>query len=52
MVLNKIPGATNGPSKDRQLACAPIESPEGRRYFGAMVCAANYAWANRQAITH
>jgi tRNA-splicing ligase RtcB len=37
---------------DRQLACAPIDSPEGRRYFGAMVCAANYAWANRQAITH
>jgi tRNA-splicing ligase RtcB len=35
---------------DRQLACAPIESPEGKRYFGAMVCAANYAWANRQAI--
>jgi tRNA-splicing ligase RtcB len=37
---------------DRQLACAPVESPEGRRYFGAMVCAANYAWANRQAIAH
>ncbi len=37
---------------DRQLACAPVESPEGRAYFGAMVCAANYAWANRQAITH
>jgi tRNA-splicing ligase RtcB len=37
---------------DRQLACAPIDSPEGRKYFGAMVCAANYAWANRQAITH
>ena len=37
---------------DRQLACAPIESPEGRRYFGAMVCAANFAWANRQAIAH
>ena len=37
---------------DRQLACAPIESSEGRRYFGAMVCAANYAWANRQAIAH
>jgi tRNA-splicing ligase RtcB len=37
---------------DRQLACAPIDSPEGRAYFGAMVCAANYAWANRQAITH
>jgi len=37
---------------DRQLACAPIDSPEGKRYFGAMVCAANYAWANRQAIAH
>jgi tRNA-splicing ligase RtcB len=37
---------------DRQLACAPIESPEGKDYFAAMVCAANYAWANRQAITH
>ena len=37
---------------DRQLACAPIDSPEGRLYFGAMVCAANYAWANRQCITH
>jgi len=37
---------------DRQLACAPIESDEGKRYFGAMACAANYAWANRQAITH
>jgi len=37
---------------DRQLACAPIESPEGRAYFSAMVCAANYAWANRQCITH
>ncbi|MEO0082385.1 MAG: RtcB family protein [candidate division WOR-3 bacterium] len=37
---------------DKQLACAPIESREGRLYFGAMVCAANYAWANRQAIAH
>lgn len=37
---------------DRQLACAPVDSPEGQRYFGAMVCAANYAWANRQAIAH
>jgi tRNA-splicing ligase RtcB len=37
---------------DRQLACAPIDSPEGKDYFAAMVCAANYAWANRQAITH
>lgn len=37
---------------DRQLACAPIESPEGKNYFSAMVCGANYAWANRQCITH
>lgn len=37
---------------DRQLACAPFESPEGRRYFAAMACAANFAWANRQCITH
>lgn len=37
---------------DRQLACAPFESPEGQRYFAAMACAANFAWANRQCITH
>jgi tRNA-splicing ligase RtcB len=37
---------------DRQLACAPVDSPQGRRYFAAMACAANYAWANRQCITH
>jgi tRNA-splicing ligase RtcB len=37
---------------DRQLACAPVESPEGKEYFAAMACAANYAWANRQIITH
>ncbi len=37
---------------DRQLACAPIESPEGKDYFAAMACAANYAWNNRQCIAH
>jgi tRNA-splicing ligase RtcB (3'-phosphate/5'-hydroxy nucleic acid ligase) len=37
---------------DRQLACAPVSSPEGRAYLAAMRCAANYAWANRQCITH
>ena len=36
---------------DRQLACAPFDSPEGQAYFGAMCAAANFAWANRQAIT-
>ena len=35
---------------DKQLACAPVESPEGRAYYGAMAAAANYAWANRQII--
>ncbi|MDH7495874.1 MAG: RtcB family protein [Bacillota bacterium] len=37
---------------DRQLACAPLDSPEGQDYFAAMACAANYAWANRQCIMH
>ena len=35
---------------DRQLACAPFNSPEGQSYWGAMQCAANYAWANRQCL--
>jgi tRNA-splicing ligase RtcB len=37
---------------DRQLACAPVKSAEGQAYLAAMRCAANYAWANRQCITH
>ena len=37
---------------DRQLACAPVESREGRDYLAAMACAANYAWANRMCIAH
>jgi tRNA-splicing ligase RtcB len=37
---------------DRQLACAPVESPEGRHYLGAMRAAANYAWCNRQLLLH
>jgi len=36
---------------DRQLACAPIRSPEGEHYLAAMAAAANYAFANRQCIT-
>jgi tRNA-splicing ligase RtcB len=35
---------------DRQLACAPASSPEGQSYLAAMAAAANFAWANRQAI--
>ena len=37
---------------DRQLVCAPVDSPEGRQYLAAMRGAANYAWANRQILTH
>jgi tRNA-splicing ligase RtcB len=37
---------------DRQLCCAPIGSPEGQAYLKAMSCAVNYAFANRQLITH
>jgi tRNA-splicing ligase RtcB len=37
---------------DRQLACAPLTSPEGKAYLSAMAASANYAWANRQMITH
>jgi tRNA-splicing ligase RtcB len=37
---------------DRQLVCASVQSEPGRRYFGAMAAAANYAWANRQIIMH
>jgi tRNA-splicing ligase RtcB len=35
---------------DRQLACAPIDSREGKDYLGAMAAAANFAWNNRQII--
>ena len=37
---------------DRQLACAPLSSPEGKDYMAAMACAANFAWANRQIMMH
>jgi len=37
---------------DRQLACAYLRSDQGKQYFAAMSCAANYAWANREVLTH
>jgi tRNA-splicing ligase RtcB len=37
---------------DRELVCAPFDSPEGQDYFGAMCAAANYAFANRQLLTY
>src|SRR5207247_8064412 len=37
---------------DRQLCCAPLSSPEAKSYLGAMAAAANFAFANRQMMTH
>jgi tRNA-splicing ligase RtcB len=37
---------------DRELVCAPFDSREGQEYFHAMACAANFAFANRQLLTH
>ena len=37
---------------DRELVCAPLDSPEGMSYLAAMRCAANYAFANRQVLAH
>ena len=37
---------------DRELVCAPFDSEEGQEYFHAMACAANFAFANRQLLTH
>lgn len=37
---------------DMQLACAPVNSPEGKKYLSAMRAAANYAWANRQCLMY
>jgi tRNA-splicing ligase RtcB (3'-phosphate/5'-hydroxy nucleic acid ligase) len=37
---------------DRELVCAPLDSPEGKAYRAAMACAANYAFANRQVLSH
>jgi tRNA-splicing ligase RtcB len=48
--LRKAPAKYGIELPDRQLACAPVESAEGREYLGAMRCAANYAWANRQLL--
>lgn len=37
---------------DRELVCAPLDSPEGKRYLAAMACAANFAFCNRQVLAH
>ena len=51
-ILGKVVAREGIDIPDRQLACAPITSHEGREYFGAMAAAANYAFCNRQIIMH
>ena len=50
--MRKAPDKYGIQLPDRQLVCAPVDSPEGRRYFSAMAAAANYAWANRHMLMH
>ncbi len=51
-IMRRANAKYNIPLIDRELSCAPANSPEGQRYFTAMKCGANFAWANRQMITH
>ena len=50
--LQDAPQRYNIPIADRELAAAPLTSPEGRDYLAAMFAAANYAFANRQLLAH
>jgi tRNA-splicing ligase RtcB len=49
-MLRKAPEKYGITLPDRQLACAPVNSPEGQRYIAAMRAAANFAWCNRQLL--
>ncbi len=51
-MLRKAPEKYGIAIPDRQLACAPVDSPEGRHYIAAMRAAANFAWCNRQLLMH
>ncbi len=48
--LREVPDKYGIELPDRQLVCAPVSSPEGKRYLGAMCAAANFAWCNRQLL--
>ena len=50
--LRQVPAQLGIKLPDRQLVCAPVHSPEGQKYLGAMRAAANFAWCNRQILTH
>lgn len=51
-LMNRVMGKYNIHLPDRELACAPFNSEEGKRYFGALLCGLNFSWANRQMIAH
>ncbi|OEU49033.1 MAG: RNA-splicing ligase RtcB [Desulfobacterales bacterium S3730MH5] len=51
-VLGKAGKKYKIPIRERELVCAPINSPEGERYYKAMACGVNCALANRQVISH
>jgi len=51
-VLRSAPGEYGFDLPDRQLVCAPVESPPGRQYLSAMRAAANFAWCNRQLLAN
>lgn len=51
-LLRGVPDRLGIRLPDRQLACAPVHSSEGRQYLAAMRAAANFAWTNRQIMTH
>jgi tRNA-splicing ligase RtcB len=51
-LMNRVMPSSGITIPDRELACAPFASKEGQEYFAAMNAAANFAWANRQFITH
>jgi tRNA-splicing ligase RtcB len=50
VMLRKAPEKYGIELPDRQLACAPVNSPEGQKYIAAMRAAANFAWCNRQLL--
>ncbi len=52
LFLNVMQSRYGIPIRDRELACAPFDSPEGRDYFSAMKCGLNMSFANRQVILH
>jgi tRNA-splicing ligase RtcB len=51
-IMERIVHKYKVPLPDRELVSVPVTSPEAQDYFAAMAAAANFAWTNRQVITH